>query len=82
MNFPLVPFGGEVKDSQLNMTDDGCSSVIPLSVSFPYFGMNEKNLYVSDSDYQNTLQWHCSTNFSGFGPLKKNCIPLVILGCN
>ena len=71
MSIPLLSFGGEVGDIGIPPTDDGFPSVISLSVSFPYFGTNETNLYVSDSDYQNTDQWHCPTNFRSFGPPKK-----------
>ena len=70
MIFPLLPFGMEVGDDHLQPLNDGCASVF-LSVSFPFLGTNESNVFVSDSNYHNIHQWHCRTNFRGFVPPKK-----------
>ena len=45
-------YGPEYGDSTLH----GSSSQIPLSISFPYFGNNERDLYVSHSK-QNCIMY-------------------------
>ena len=47
VDFPLLLYGPEYGDHPLPKCDDCPSSLISLSVSFPYFGNYETDLYVS-----------------------------------
>ena len=45
----MVPFGSEYNDTLAPAEDDGYTPVIVLPTAFPFFGMAETDLYVSNS---------------------------------
>lgn len=54
----FYPFGAGTGDSSLASNDDGSSGAITLSFTFPYFGSDNRMVYVRHTSYFSSMLYY------------------------